>query len=643
MGGTDDRFNEFNKTEQDLIMTTSTTSSLAVQSIGGSNYQSIINAIQGGGVTAKMASVPVGGNSGRTNYQMALFDSSGNMIPASALGNIYPNGDGTYTIQIGAGDGGALNITTQGDASGKLAPIQSNSQVSYTGGSSGSVLGSLASAAKPIALPLAIAAIAATNPELLPSFGTDTLGADVIPASTATGATSAAAADEASGLTDLGLGQAGTEAASGALPAASGATASGALPVASATGATAGDLAIATDPVAANIAAGMTPADTATAAESGATDTEALGNYSLSSGSSGTGLNVAQGSGTNLFDTTAANPATGLQNGLGVQAPGSASVASMGGAQGITMPSSYGVLGQDGVTVAGTGGLPVNTLTGSTLGSQAATTLTGQETAQLAVPATGLGTNALTGQTLGTALSNVDTGVNTSAIANSTLPAGATSNTTASSGGNTSVNITSGGTTGGSSSGPWNQPLTPGVSVIGASKAPAMTDPLVGLLGNISSSYTSPNSYINNILSKEYQSQFGASGYAKGGKVERDLEHLNKLDPEYIEIIKERLKADKSHPNYGGLPLFRTGGLGKHVRGPGTGQSDDIPAMLADGEYVFDADTVSALGDGSNKAGAEMLDKMREAIREHKRSAPINKIPPKAKNPLSYLKDGNRK
>ena len=307
------------------------------------------------------------------------------------------------------------------------------------------------------------------------------------------------------------------------------------------------------------------------------------------------------------------------------------------------MPSGYGVLGQDGVTVAGTGGLPVNTLTGSTLGAQAATTLTGQETAQLAVPATGLGTNALTGQTLGTALSNVDTGVNTSAIANSTLPAGATSNTTASSGGNTSVNITSGGTTGGSSSGPWNQPLTPGASVIGASKAPAMTDPLVGLLGNISSSYTSPNSDINNILSKEYQSQFGASGYAKGGKVERALEHLNKLDPEYIEIIKERLKADKSHPNYGGLPLFRTGGLGKHVRGPGTGQSDDIPAMLADGEYVFDADTVSALGDGSNKAGAEMLDKMREAIREHKRSAPINKIPPKAKNPLSYLKDGNRK
>jgi hypothetical protein len=74
------------------------------------------------------------------------------------------------------------------------------------------------------------------------------------------------------------------------------------------------------------------------------------------------------------------------------------------------------------------------------------------------------------------------------------------------------------------------------------------------------------------------------------------------------------------------------------VNGPGTGQSDDIPTMLADGEYVFDADTVAALGDGSSKAGAQALDKMREEIRKHKRSAPIDKIPPKAKSPLDYVK-----
>jgi hypothetical protein len=78
---------------------------------------------------------------------------------------------------------------------------------------------------------------------------------------------------------------------------------------------------------------------------------------------------------------------------------------------------------------------------------------------------------------------------------------------------------------------------------------------------------------------------------------------------------------------------------GAAVSGEGDGQSDDIPAMLADGEYVFDSDVVAALGNGSNKAGAEVLDKFREAIRSHKRSAPIGKIPPKAKSPLAYLKE----
>jgi len=98
---------------------------------------------------------------------------------------------------------------------------------------------------------------------------------------------------------------------------------------------------------------------------------------------------------------------------------------------------------------------------------------------------------------------------------------------------------------------------------------------------------------------------------------------------------------DRRHPEYDGTtPVFKTGGKSNHVQGPGDGQSDDIPAMLADGEFVFDADTVSQLGNGSNKAGAAVLDAMREALRAHKRSAPIGKIPPKSKSPLQYIKDG---
>jgi len=77
---------------------------------------------------------------------------------------------------------------------------------------------------------------------------------------------------------------------------------------------------------------------------------------------------------------------------------------------------------------------------------------------------------------------------------------------------------------------------------------------------------------------------------------------------------------------------------GAPVHGAGDGQSDDIPAMLADGEYVIDAETVAQIGNGSTKAGAAALDKFRENIRAHKRSAPINKIPPKTKALTSYLK-----
>ena len=77
---------------------------------------------------------------------------------------------------------------------------------------------------------------------------------------------------------------------------------------------------------------------------------------------------------------------------------------------------------------------------------------------------------------------------------------------------------------------------------------------------------------------------------------------------------------------------------GSAVHGEGDGQSDDIPAMLADGEYVIDSETVAQIGNGSTKAGAQALDNFRESIRAHKRSAPVNKIPPKTKALTSYLK-----
>lgn len=117
--------------------------------------------------------------------------------------------------------------------------------------------------------------------------------------------------------------------------------------------------------------------------------------------------------------------------------------------------------------------------------------------------------------------------------------------------------------------------------------------------------------------------------------------HGGSIHPRLMKVLQER--GGELVPGPENRMYMRHAKRGFAVTGPGTGQSDDIPTMLSDSEYVIDADTVAALGDGSAKAGAEALDKMREEIRRHKRSAPVDKIPPKAKSPLEYLKMAKRK
>ena len=57
----------------------------------------------------------------------------------------------------------------------------------------------------------------------------------------------------------------------------------------------------------------------------------------------------------------------------------------------------------------------------------------------------------------------------------------------------------------------------------------------------------------------------------------------------------------------GGFPRKQGG-----INGPGTGTSDDIPAMLSDGEFVMTADAVKGAGGGSRSAGTKkMYDMMR--------------------------------
>lgn len=64
------------------------------------------------------------------------------------------------------------------------------------------------------------------------------------------------------------------------------------------------------------------------------------------------------------------------------------------------------------------------------------------------------------------------------------------------------------------------------------------------------------------------------------------------------------------------------GGIGHLIQGMGNGTSDDIPAMLSDGEYVIPSAVVSALGNGSNKAGAKKLDGFKKnVLKTHYKSA----------------------
>lgn len=90
--------------------------------------------------------------------------------------------------------------------------------------------------------------------------------------------------------------------------------------------------------------------------------------------------------------------------------------------------------------------------------------------------------------------------------------------------------------------------------------------------------------------------------------------------------------------------FFSEGGLqNRYVKGAGDGTSDDVPAMLANGEFVIPADVVSSLGNGSNDSGAHLLDEFLQVIREHKRKADAKDLPPDSKGPLGYLLEAKRK
>jgi hypothetical protein len=94
-----------------------------------------------------------------------------------------------------------------------------------------------------------------------------------------------------------------------------------------------------------------------------------------------------------------------------------------------------------------------------------------------------------------------------------------------------------------------------------------------------------------------------APGYASGGAADDDMmAHL---------VAYHR---DGGHQGPG------------QVRGIGTGQDDKIPAWLSDGEYVWSAQDVADLGDGSTDAGVRKLDEMRQLVRKQAGRKDVKKI-----------------
>jgi hypothetical protein len=93
--------------------------------------------------------------------------------------------------------------------------------------------------------------------------------------------------------------------------------------------------------------------------------------------------------------------------------------------------------------------------------------------------------------------------------------------------------------------------------------------------------------------------------------------------------------------------FFSEGGLGslenRYVTGEGNGTSDEVPAMLANGEFVIPADVVSGLGNGSNDSGAKILDEFLATLRSHKQKHDTKQLPPDSKGPLAYLLEAKKR
>jgi hypothetical protein len=147
--------------------------------------------------------------------------------------------------------------------------------------------------------------------------------------------------------------------------------------------------------------------------------------------------------------------------------------------------------------------------------------------------------------------------------------------------------------------------------------------------------------------------EWAGGGYAEGGSITSAPEGPQEM--QVYEAAKMAIRGHHPQPEQAietfiqvfGQDAFQRlkaqvlseggqGGDGGHVKGPGTGRSDSVPATidgkeninLSNGEFVIPEDVVSGLGGGSNEQGAAGLRGMMGQVRQASPQQPVQSQPP---------------
>jgi len=129
--------------------------------------------------------------------------------------------------------------------------------------------------------------------------------------------------------------------------------------------------------------------------------------------------------------------------------------------------------------------------------------------------------------------------------------------------------------------------------------------------------------------------------YGRSGSKEYAFFSGNALPEEYADggDVAPAFAEDLSPGGYTSA-MTEDGHTGNQA--PGDGRADTMPALVSNNEYIFDAESVALLGNGSPDAGAEALDEFRRNLRKHKgRALARGEISPDALAPEQYLSRGD--